>query len=154
MKYLNLLLSSDSKIAPVVLRAGLAIVMFPHGAQKLLGWFGGYGFSGTMQFFTESMGIPAPFALLAILTEFFAPLLLIAGLATRAAALFLGGLITVAALKVHVAHGFFMNWSGQQEGEGIEYHILFAVIALALVITGSGRWAIDNILVKKLADKN
>lgn len=154
MKIVNLLLNSDSKFAPVLLRAGLAGVMFPHGAQKVLGWFGGYGFSGTLQFFTETLGIPAPFAVLAIVTEFVAPLLLIAGLGTRIAALGLGGLITVAALKVHVANGFFMNWAGNQAGEGFEYHILVAVIALALVVTGSGRLAVDNVLAKKFAHNN
>lgn len=154
MKALKLFLQTRDDIAPVLMRLGLAVVMFPHGAQKVLGWFGGYGFSGTMKFFTENMHIPAPVAVLAILAEFLGPIGLVLGLGTRLAAFGIGATITVAALMAHTANGFFMNWSGQQAGEGFEYHILMAVLAFAIVIQGAGKWALDSLVLKKLEAKN
>jgi putative oxidoreductase len=130
------------------LRLVLGIVMFPHGAQKLLGWFGGYGFSGTMGFFTEQLHIPAVFAFLAILAEFAGSLGLIAGLLTRVAA---AGILTnmlVAVAMVHGKVGFFMNWSGQQAGEGFEYHLLAIGIAIVLIIRGGGLASADRTLSK------
>ena len=118
--------------------------MFPHGAQKLLAWFGGYGWSGTMQFFTEQMGLPAPVAAATILLEFFGPLLLIAGLGTRAVALGFVGIMVGAIATVHASNGFFMNWTGSAPGEGFEYHLLVIGVALALVFAGGGRWSLDR----------
>jgi len=154
MKALKLFFQTRDDFAPVLMRLGLAVVMFPHGAQKVLGWFGGYGFSGTMKFFTENMQIPAVFAVLAILAEFLGPIGLLLGLGTRLAAFGIGATITVAALKAHTANGFFMNWSGQQAGEGFEYHILMAVLAFAIVIQGAGKWSLDSLVLKKLEAKN
>jgi putative oxidoreductase len=154
MKALKLFFQTRDDVAPVLMRLGLAVVMFPHGAQKVLGWFGGYGFSGTMKFFTENLHIPAPIAVLAILAEFLGPIGLLLGLGTRLAAFGIGATITVAALMAHTANGFFMNWSGQQAGEGFEYHILMAVLAFAIVIQGAGKWALDSLVLKKLAAKN
>jgi putative oxidoreductase len=154
MKALKLFFQTHNDFAPVLMRLGLAVVMFPHGAQKVLGWFGGYGFSGTMKFFTENLHIPAPIAVLAILAEFLGPIGLLLGLGTRLAAFGIGATITVAALMAHTANGFFMNWSGQQAGEGFEYHILMAVLAFAIVIQGAGKWALDSLVLKKLAAKN
>lgn len=136
--------------APLLLRVALAAVMFPHGAQKVLGWFGGHGFSGTMQFFTQQLHIPAPFAFLAILAEFGGSIALFFGFLTRLSAFGIGATIAVAACMVHLPHGFFMNWSGQQKGEGFEYHILVVAIALALLIQGGGKWAIDSVIARKL----
>ncbi len=130
--------------AALVLRVLLGLVFFPHGLQKTLGWFGGYGFSGTMGFFTGTLGIPAALAFLAILAEFLGSLGLIAGLFTRIAAFGIGVMITVAAFMLHVQNGFFMNWFGNQKGEGFEYHILVAAIAVALVIRGGGKWSVDR----------
>jgi putative oxidoreductase len=154
MKALKLFFQTHNDFAPVLMRLGLAVVMFPHGAQKVLGWFGGYGFSGTMKFFTENLHIPAPIAVLAILAEFLGPIGLLLGLGTRLAAFGIGATITVAALMAHTANGFFMNWSGQQAGEGFEYHILMAVLAFAIVIQGAGKWALDSLVLKKLEAKN
>jgi putative oxidoreductase len=140
---------TDGAWAPLALRLALAAVIFPHGAQKLLGWWGGYGFEGTMGFFTSTMGIPWILALGVILVEFFAPLLLIAGAAVRPAALAIGTVLTTAMFKAHVANGFFMNWSGTQKGEGMEYFFLVIGIALALIISGGGRFSVDGILTKK-----
>jgi len=141
------LLSTDGLAVPLVLRLTLAVVMFPHGAQKLLGWFGGHGFRGTMAFFTKS-GIPAPLAFLAIVAEFLGPIGLALGLLTRVAALGLGVVMLVAALTVHGKHGFFMNWYGTQPGEGYEYHLLALGIALALVIGGGGAWSVDALIAR------
>lgn len=143
------LLATNRDSAALVLRIALGVVMFPHGAQKLLGWFGGYGFTGTMQHFTENMGIPYIFALLAILAESFGALGLIVGLGTRIAALGVGVTIGVAALMGHLQHGFFMNWFGNQAGEGFEYHLLVVGMALALVIRGGGQWSLDRLLANK-----
>lgn len=143
------LLETNDDIAGFVLRVLLGVVMFPHGAQKLLGWFGGYGFSGTMGFFTGKMGIPAVFALLVIITEFFGSLALIAGALTRLAAFGIGCVMLVATLMVHLPYGFFMNWAGKQQGEGFEFHLLAMAIAVALMIIGGGRWSIDGHLTKE-----
>ncbi len=137
-------LATDGSRASLVLRWILAIVIFPHGAQKLLGWFGGYGFSGTMNFFTETMGIPYLVALLVVLIEFFGPLALAAGLATRPAALGIGAIMLGAIATTHWQHGFFMNWVGNQAGEGFEYHLLVLGIAAALVLRGGGLLSLDR----------
>ncbi len=144
------LLATDCDIAALVLRLGLGIVMFPHGAQKVLGWFGGYGLAGTWGFMTGQLHIPAVFAALAITAEFAGSLGLIVGLLGRVAAFGIGVEMAVAAfVGGHVANGFFMNWSGHQAGEGFEYHILVIVIALAVMIKGSGALSLDRLLAGK-----
>lgn len=143
---LRRLLATDTSLAPVVLRATLALVMFPHGAQKALGWFGGYGWTGTMGFLTEQIGMPSPFAAGVILLEFLGPLMLLAGFGTRLVALGFVGIMLGAITTVHAQHGFFMNWSGSQQGEGFEFHLLVIGAALALVFTGAGRWSADHSL--------
>jgi len=140
------LLATSNDLSLTVIRLVLGVVFFAHGAQKMLGWFGGYGFHGTMGFFTQQMGIPAPLAFLAICAEFFGGLGLILGLLARIAAL---GIITnmlVAIATVHAANGFFMNWSGKQKGEGFEYHLLAIALALVVLIKGSGALSIDRML--------
>ncbi len=136
-------LATDGAIAPVVLRLTLALVMFPHGAQKVLGWFGGYGFDGTMGYIT-SLGFPAALATVAILAEFLAPIALLVGIGTRFAALSFIGVMAGAIATVHLPHGFFMNWSGAQAGEGFEFHLLLIGAALALVVAGGGKWSLDR----------
>jgi putative oxidoreductase len=132
-------------------RVVLGVVFFAHGAQKMLGWFGGYGYSGTMSFFTQAMHIPAVFAFLAIAAEFFGGLGLILGLLSRVAAL---GIITnmiVAVVMVHSKLGFFMNWSGTQKGEGFEYHLLAIALALVTLIRGAGALSLDRLISSHLA---
>jgi putative oxidoreductase len=129
-----------------ILRLILGIVFFFHGAQKMLGWFGGYGFSGTMNFFTHNMGIPAAFAFLAIAAEFFGSLGLILGLLARVAASGIMVNMVVAIAMVHHANGIFMNWFGNQKGEGYEYHLLAITIALAIVIRGAGAFSVDRLI--------
>jgi putative oxidoreductase len=146
------LFTTDGSIVPLVLRLALAVVIFPHGAQKLLGWFGGYGFKGTMGYFTGS-GIPAPLALLAIIAEFFGPLGLALGLLTRVAAFGIACVMAVAVFKVHVPNGFFMNWLGNQKGEGFEFHLLAIGLAVALVIGGAGLWSLDASVAARLLSR-
>lgn len=143
------LCSTHNSYAPLFLRLALGIMIFPHGAQKLLGSFGGYGYSGTMQFLTGSLNIPWILALLAILIEFFGGLALILGVLTRFAAFLVTLELMVAALKIHVANGFFMNWSGQQKGEGIEFFILVLGIGLALIVKGGGALSLDRAFCKE-----
>ena len=143
------LLSTDNDSASLVLRLLLGIVFFPHGAQKVFGWFGGQGFGGTMESFTTKMGIPAFLAFLAILAESGGALALISGLLTRVAAFGIACNMVVAMFTVHLPNGFFMNWFGKQKGEGFEYHILVIAIAIALMIKGGGRWSIDGLIAKK-----
>jgi putative oxidoreductase len=137
---------TNQSFAPLLARVALAVVMFPHGAQKVLGWWGGHGYPTTVQMFTEKMQLPMPLALAAIWTEFIGPILLVLGLFTRFTALAFAILISVAAYKVHWANGFFMNWSGKQAGEGFEYHILFLALSLVLLIQGGGKFSMDSFI--------
>src|ERR1700720_2512839 len=132
------LMITDNDIATTILRLVLGVVFFAHGAQKMLGWFGGYGFSGTMGFFTGTMHIPAPLAFLAIAAEFFGGLGLILGFLTRIAAFGIAVNMVVAVVMVHGSNGFFMNWSGTQKGEGFEYHLLVLAVTAFLMIRGAG----------------
>src|SRR5438309_6499298 len=143
-KMVRKLLATDGNTATAILRMALGVVFFAHGAQKMLGWFGGFGFSGTMGFFTGTMHIPAPLAFLAIAAEFFGGLGLILGFLTRIAAFGIAVNMVVAMATVHSAFGFFMNWSGAQKGEGFEYHLLVLAIAAFLVIRGAGAFPIDR----------
>jgi putative oxidoreductase len=140
------LLATSADWTLSVLRVVLGLVMFAHGSQKMLGWFGGFGFNGTMGFFTTQMGIPALFAFLAIAAEFFGGLGLIVGFLTRIAAFGIAMNMIVAVMMVHSQFGFFMNWNGNQKGEGFEYHLLALAIALTLMVRGSGAWSVDWVL--------
>jgi putative oxidoreductase len=142
------LMSTTDDYAVTILRLLLGVVFFAHGAQKVLGWFGGYGFSGTMGFFTHQMGIPAPIAALAIAAEFLGGIGLVLGFLSRVAAFGIAFEMLVAVAMVHQHFGFFANWTGQQKGEGFEYHILAVAIALAIMIKGSGALSIDRALSK------
>jgi len=147
---LNKFFETRNDVSLTVLRLALALVILPHGAQKVLGWFGGFGLSGTMHFFTETMGIPTVLAVMAILAESLGAIGLLAGFFTRLCAFGVGTTMVVAALMVHVQNGFFMNWFGKQAGEGFEYHILAVGMAVTLMLAGGGRWSVDG----KLAQKN
>jgi putative oxidoreductase len=142
------LFATDENTATVILRLVLGVVFFAHGAQKLLGWFGGYGFTGTMGFFTGAMHISAPLAFLAIAAEFFGGLGLILGFLTRIAAFGIAVNMLVAIATVHSGFGFFMNWSGTQKGEGFEYHLLVLALTAFLMIRGAGAFSVDRALAK------
>lgn len=145
------LLATRPDGALTLLRIALGTVMFAHGAQKLFGWFGGYGFDGTMGFFTQQMGIPPVFAVLAIVAEFFGALGLIFGFFTRVAAFGIASVLATAMVMVHIPNGFFMNWSGSQAGEGIEFFVLAIPVALTLVWKGAGAFSIDGWLAGREA---
>ena len=144
------LFQTEEDTVSLVLRLFLGVVFFPHGMQKLFGWFGGYGFSGTMGFFTGTLGIPAVFAVLAILAEGLGSLGLLTGFLTRIAALGITITMTVAMLMVHLKNGFFMNWTGKQSGEGFEFHLLAIAIGIALIIRGGGKWSVDRLIAGKI----
>ncbi len=139
-------LKTDAGVAGFLLRLVLAAAIFPHGVQKLVGVFGGRGFTETMEYFTETLEISWILAFLVIIVEFFAPIALLFGLFTRLAALAIGVIMVAGAWMAHFEYGFFMNWYDNQGGEGVEYHILAVGIALALVWTGAGRFSFDSVL--------
>lgn len=144
---LQSLVATGDSFAPLFLRVALGVMLFPHGAQKLLGWFGGYGFTGTMGYFTGTVGTPWVVGLLVILGEFFGSLMLIAGFGTRFAAASLVVIMLGAAWQ-HRGNGFFMNWFGNQKGEGLELFVLAVGMGLALVVAGSGKWSVDALFAR------
>lgn len=148
---LNKLFKTDSKdYIALITRLVIGFVMLPHGAQKLLGWFGGYGFSGTLNFFTGTLGIPFIISLIVILTESIGSILLILGFAGRLSSLLLISTMIGAVATSHLSNGFFMNWFGNQAGEGFEYHILYSALALIVLIKGSGMFSIDVLLQDRM----
>lgn len=143
------LIRTQPAAGPAILRLVLGVVFFSHGAQLMLGWWGGHGFSASMSGF-EHGGIPAALAFLAIAAEFFGAIGLILGLLGRVAAFGIFCTMAVAIVKVHLPNGFFMNWTGQQKGEGFEYHLLAMAMAVAIMIAGSGAWSLDRLLINSL----
>lgn len=143
---LRRVLATEGDWGATVARVALGAVMLPHGAQKLLGWFGGYGFQATMGFLTTQVGLPYPIALLVILIESFGALLLLLGLAGRVMAAGVAAVMVGAVVTTHLANGFFMNWAGTQRGEGFEYHILALALALVVMLRGSGAASVDRAL--------
>lgn len=137
------LLRTDSSPAQLFIRVALGVVMFPHGAQKVLGWFGGPGISKTIQAFA-AMGFPAWSVIALMVVESLGAVLLVFGFLTRLWAVGIGAAITICMFLHHVHHGFFMNWFGQQQGEGFEYHLLVIGICLALLIKGGGALSVDR----------
>ena len=141
------LLKTDDHLALFIIRVTPGLLILPHGAQKLLGLFGGYGFTATMSSFT-SMGIPAFLAFLVIVTESIGALLLLFGFTTRIWAGMLTAIMLTAIVNIHYAKGFLMTWAGTNAGEGLEYHLLVIGICIALIIKGAGRWSADRQLTK------
>lgn len=145
------LLNTDSSKSRAFQRLVLAAVIFPHGAQKLFGWFGGPGFDGVMGYLTGSVGLPAPVAFLVVMAESLGALALAAGAVTRVAAFGIAAVMVGAVLTAHLPYGFFMNWNGTQGGEGFEFHLLALALALPLIVRGGGAWAADTWLAKALS---
>ena len=135
--------------ASTIIRIVLGLILFPHGAQKMLGWFGGYGFNGTMGFLTDTAGLPWIIAFLVIAIEFFGSIALIVGFATRIVAVGIISLFTGIIATSHFQNGFFMNWYGNLKGEGYEFHLLIIGMAIALLVSGAGKWSVDYVLQKK-----
>jgi putative oxidoreductase len=148
--FLDRLLTTDRSRTLLVQRIVLGLIIFPHGAQKLLGWFGGYGFSGTMGFFTETMHLPAPLALLIIVAESLGAIGLVLGAGTRVAALGIASVMLGAVFTTHIHVGFFMNWFGGQAGEGYEYHLLALALAVPLIVRGAGALSVDGVIAERL----
>ena len=144
----NKLFNTNDSWSMVVLRVVLGLVVFAHGAQKLLGWFGGYGFEGSMNYFTNTVGLPWILGFIVIILEFFGAIALIMGFATRIIAILYIAVATGIIFTSSVQHGFFMNWFGNQGGEGYEYFLLWIGMALALVINGAGKFSIDRAILK------
>ncbi|HEU4556668.1 MAG TPA: DoxX family protein [Longimicrobium sp.] len=144
------LVNTEVNAVQTLLRIALGAIMFPHGAQHALGWFGGYGFSGTHQWMTQTLGFPPPLAALAISVELLAPIALVLGIGGRVAALGIFALM-VGAAGTHLPNGFFMNWFGALPAgqEGFEYHLLVMTISLAVAIRGSGAWSLDRVLASR-----
>lgn len=140
---LQRLMRTDDNLGSTLLRLFLGIVFFPHGAQKLLGMFGGGGFAKTMSGMT-GMGLPAAIVFLVILIEFFGSLSMLLGFLSRVSAVGILCVMLGAVFTVHIHNGFFMNWMGNQKGEGFEYHLLVIGICLALLVLGSGRYSVDR----------
>ncbi len=138
--------ATSADMGPLVARVALGLAIFPHGAQKALGWFGGYGLTGTMGFFTGQLHIPAVFAALAIAAEFLGAIGLIVGGLSRIAAFGIAATMAVAALMVHAQYGFFINWTGAQAGNGIEYQVLAIGLALVVMLEGGGAYSLDRLV--------
>ena len=141
--------TSDS-IAALCARLTVAIVLFPHGAQKLLGWWGGFGYTNTMNYFTQTSHLPYLIGLLVILIEFFCPLLLLIGYATRLSALAIVFVMAGIIITVQKDY-FFMNWYGSQKGEGMEYFILMIGLCIAIIFIGGGKYSIEGLISPKIS---
>jgi putative oxidoreductase len=148
------MLGTDGDWVITIVRIVLGVVFFAHGAQKALGWFGGAGLQNTVRVFREHLQIPAPLALLSVAAEFLGGLGLIVGLLSRIAALGIAVVIIVAILAVHRKFGFFMNWYGEKQGHGIEYHILVLALSLAVMIKGAGAFSLDRVLYQHISNQN
>lgn len=140
----DLLLRTSSDRLLLLSRVALGAIILPHGAQKLLGWFGGYGFTGTMGFFVDTMHLPRPLAFLVIMAESVGALALMFGLLSRITASGIVAVMVGAIVTTHLPNGFFMNWFGAQKGEGFEYHLLVIALAAPIILRGGGLAAMDT----------
>lgn len=143
------MIQTESSVSTLVARVALAIVMFAHGAQKLLGIWGGYGFEGTMGYFTEHHGMPWILGFMVIIIEFFGSILLFVGFASRLMAVGTVAILTSAAVMVHLPNGFYLNWEGTQAGEGIEFFLLAITLGIITLIRGGGKWSVDGALANR-----
>ena len=140
----NKIFKTNNDWTGLVIRLTIGLILFPHGAQKMLGIFGGYGFSGTMGFFTGTMHLPWLIGFLVIVIEFIGSLSLIVGFASRLWSALIIIEMLGAVITTHLNNGFFMNWAGNQKGEGYEFHLLLIGLALAIIINGSGKFSADE----------
>lgn len=133
-----------------MLRVTVGGILLPHGAQHLLGMFGGFGFRATLEWMTGTLGLPAVLAAVGIVIEFVAPLALILGAGVRLAGAALAVFMAVAA-STHTSNGFFMNWFGKLPAgaEGFEYHLLAIALAVAVAARGAGAWSVDGWLMRR-----
>ena len=135
----------------LVIRLGLGIIFFAHGAQKVLGWFGGHGLKGTIGYFQQALKIPPALTVLDALTEFLGGIALIVGFLGRPTAVGLIIVMLVAIAKVHGANGFFINWAMQPgKGHGFEMNFALIAMALAVLIGGAGIFSIDRMIYENM----
>ena len=146
--FMKCLFQTNDKFSYWVPRVILGCVMLPHGAQKLFGWFGGFGYTNTMTYFTETAGLPWIIAFLIVMGESLGSLGLILGFFTRLSALGLICIMVGAIITVHIPNGFFMNWFGKQGGEGFEYHLLVIGMSIPLLVSGGGKYSVDMLIHK------
>jgi len=146
--FMKCLFQTNDKFSYWIPRVILGCVMLPHGAQKLFGWFGGFGFTNTMTYFTQTTGLPWIIAFLIVMGESLGSLGLILGFFTRLSALGLICIMVGAIITVHIPNGFFMNWFGKQAGEGFEYHLLVIGMSIPLLISGGGKYSVDVLINK------
>ena len=132
----------------LILRVVLGVVLMAHGLQKAFGWFNGFGWNNTINYFTGTVGIPALLGAFVILIETLGALFLILGFAGRINAALMGIVIIGAMVVDHVKNGFYMNWFGIQKGEGFEFDLLFIAISIALILKGSGSFSVDRLLMQ------
>jgi putative oxidoreductase len=143
------ILETNNDWEGLVARLTIGCILFPHGAQKMLGLFGGYGFSGTMGFFTDTLHLPWIVGFMVIVIEFVGAMSLVVGFASRLWAFLIIMLMIGIITTSHLQNGFFMNWFGNQKGEGYEFHLLIIGLALSTVLAGSGRLSVDRVLMRK-----
>lgn len=149
---LEKLTSSEPSATPLILRITFAVVLWPHGAQLLLGYFGGPGYSNSMAMFSL-FGLPGIISFLVIFLQFFGSLFILTGFFIRITALASIVLFIGMIVKAHLSFGFFMDWTGTSKGEGFEYQILVIGILLSLVVKGAGTYSIDNLISRQLASR-
>jgi len=147
------LFETAPSLALLAQRLALGAVILPHGLQKAFGWFDGYGFDGTVDFF-GSIGVPAPLGFLVIVSDLLGSLALIAGIGTRAAAFGASATMLGAILLWHLPHGFFMNWGGTQAGEGFEFHLLALGLSVPLTFLGGGAYSVDRLIARVLGGES
>ena len=136
---------TNNELTGLIARLTIALILFPHGAQKLLGWWGGHGFYATMNYFTADVKLPYLIGVLVILIEFACPLSLLAGIGTRISAFLI--FAVMAGVIITVQHDyFFMNWFDNQKGEGAEFFLLMIGLCLVSMYEGGGKFSIDNII--------
>ncbi|MHB8421327.1 MAG: DoxX family protein [Leptospirales bacterium] len=133
----------------LIVRLGVGGVLLPHGFQKLLGWFGGFGWNATVSFFSTALHIPVPLTILVILGESLGSVAMILGFMTRFVAIGYLLIMLGAISLVHWQNGFFMNWFGTKAGEGFEYHLLVISMAAALLVGGGGKWSVDGMIARR-----
>lgn len=144
----NSIFKTNSNWTGLITRFTIGLVILPHGAQKLLGSFGGYGFSGTMNFFTDTVHLPWIIGFMVIIIESIGSVSLLAGFASRIWSALVIVLMTGIIFSSHIPNGFFMNWFGNQKGEGFEFHLLVIGLAIATFITGGGKYSVDERLTR------
>jgi putative oxidoreductase len=144
------LFSTNPDWTLTIIRTILGVVFFAHGAQKLLGWFGGPGLNQTLQAMHESLGLPRVLAFAAVATEFLGGIGLVVGLLSRVAAVGIGVTMLFAIVMVHGRNGLFMDWFGARKNHGYEYHLLALALTLVLIAKGSGAFSLDRVVLNSM----